>query len=124
VPPPPAAGGPVGTAGGALVCVGGGLLCDGGGLLCSDGGGLLCSDGGGLLCFDGGFDEECDAAASGGLADVCVGVAGWLVPGEPAGDVPAGLVPAVGWAGPLGLEGEHAETETETTTVKVAQAAK
>ena len=114
VPPPPAAGGPVGTAGGALVCVGGGLLCDGGGLLCSDGGGLLCSDGG--------FDEECDAAASGGLADVCVGVAGWLVPGEPAGDVPAGLVPAVGWAGPLGLEGEHAETET--TTVKVAQAAK
>ena len=117
MPPPPAAGGPVGTAGGALVCVGGGLLC-------SDGGGLLCSDGGGLLCSDGGFDEECDAAASGGLADVCVGVAGWLVPGEPAGDVPAGLVPAVGWAGPLGPEGEHAETETETTTVKVAQAAK
>ena len=73
VPPPPAAGGPVGTAGGALVCV---------------------------------------------------GVAGWVVPGEPAGDVPAGLVPAgaVGLAGPLELV--HAETETETTTVKVAQAAK
>ena len=41
--------------------------------------------------------------------------------------MPAGLVPAdaVGLAGPL-VVGEvvHAETETETTTVKVAQAAK
>jgi hypothetical protein len=56
---------------------------------------------------------------------VCVGVAGWLVPGEPAGDVPAGLVPA-GAVGLVGVLGElvHAETETDTTTVKVAHAAK
>ena len=55
---------------------------------------------------------------------VCVAVAAWVAPCEPAGDVPAGLVPAVGLAGLVGLEGVHAETETETTTVKVAQAAK
>ena len=85
--------------------------------MCGDAGGVVCGDAGGVVCGD--------AAASGGfVVGVCVGVAGWVVPGEPAGDVPAGLVPAgaVGLAGPL--EVVHAETATETTTVKVAQAAK
>ena len=105
MPPPPVDGGPAGTAGGVVVC--------------GDGAGVL-------VCGD--------AAASGGFVVVCgdaggvvCGDAGGVVCGEPGGDVPAGLVPAdaVGLAGPL-VVGEvvHAETETETTTVKVAQAAK
>ena len=93
-------------------------LCDGDALVC-EAGGLVC-EAGGLVAADGGFDEGCDAAASGG-GDVCVGVAVWVAPGEP------GLVPAdaVGEGGVLVVEGPvHAETETETTTVKVAPAAK
>jgi hypothetical protein len=118
VPPPPVGGGPVGTALGedTGVCEGGALVCVGGALVCV---------GGALVCSDGGFVDGCDAAASGGLVvDVCVGVAGWLAP---AGDEPAGLVPAgaVGEGGLLEVEEpEHADTETETTTVKVAHAAK
>ena len=111
--------------GDALVCEAGGLVCEAGGLVC-EAGGLVCEAGGlvcdvaGLVSADGGFDEECDAAASGG-GDVCVGVAEWVAPGEP------GLVPAdaAGVAGLLEVEDVvHAETETETTTVKVAHAAK
>ena len=111
-------GGPAGTAGGGVV-------------VCGDAGGVVvCGDAGGVVegceaAASGGFVEGCEAAASGGFVDVCVGVGEWVAVGEPGGDVPAGLVPAVGLAGPL-VVGEvvHAETETETTTVKVAQAAK
>ena len=94
-------------------------LCDGDALVC-EGEALVC-DGAALVCDDGGSDEECDAAASGGGLDVCVGGSEWLAPGEP------GLVPAdaAGVAGLLEVEeAVHAETETETTTVKVAHAAK
>jgi hypothetical protein len=105
--------------GDALVGEGDALVCDGDALV---------GDDGALVCSDGGFVDGCDAAASGGLVvDVCVGVAGWLAPAEPAGDEPAGLVPAgaVGEGGLLEVEEpEHADTETETTTVKVAHAAK
>ena len=128
MPPPPVDGGPAGTAGaGVVVC---GDAAASGGVVCGDAGGVVCGDAaasGGVVCGDAAASGGVvcgDAAASGGFVEVCVGVAGWVVPGEPAGDVPAGLVPAgaVGLAGPL--EVVHAKTETETTTVKVAQAAK
>jgi len=121
-------GGPGNAVGETGVCSVG--LCDGDALVC-EGDALVCVAGalvcGGVVSADGGFDEGCDAAASGGFVGVCVGVAEWVAPGEPAGLVPAGLVPA-GAVGEGGLvvvpEPVHAETETETTTTKVAQAAK
>jgi hypothetical protein len=120
VPPPPVGGGPVGKALGeetgvcaAELCDGDGLVCEADGLVSADAA-LVC-DGDELVCDAGGFVEVAGAAAE------------WLPVGEPAGDEPAGLVPAgaVGVDDPLELpEPVHAETETETTTVKVAQAAK
>jgi hypothetical protein len=61
----------------------------------------------------GGFDEECDAAASGGDEELA------------GADDGGRFADAFGEAGLLEVpEPVHAETETETTTVKVAQAAK